>query len=67
LKVELYYNLCFEFDYRVLSRRENKIYFVEANTPWSRMTPCPRDADLKMAHAKRERESAPAKQHQGKA
>jgi hypothetical protein len=67
LKVEHYYNLSFEFDYKVLSERENKIHFVGANTPRSRMTPCPRDADLMMAHAERERESAPAKQQQSKA
>jgi hypothetical protein len=29
------------------SERENKIHFSEANTPWYRTTPCPRDASLK--------------------
>jgi hypothetical protein len=48
MKVELYYNLSFEFDYRVLSGRENKIYFLEVKTlDKSGTTPCPRDADLK--------------------
>jgi hypothetical protein len=32
MKDELYYNLSFEFDYRVLSGRENKIYFLEVKT-----------------------------------
>jgi hypothetical protein len=47
LKVKLYYNLCFKFDCRALSGRENKIHFTEANTPRSRTAPCPRDTDLK--------------------
>jgi hypothetical protein len=48
MKVKIYYNLSFEFDYRVLSGRENKIHFLEAETlDESGMAPCPRDADLK--------------------
>jgi hypothetical protein len=38
---------------------ENKIHFAKANTPWYRMTPCPRDAELKNgSRRKRERERA---------
>jgi hypothetical protein len=56
------------FDYTVLSGRENKIHFLEAETlDESGMAPCPRDADLKNGSRRRERESTPAKQHQGKA
>jgi hypothetical protein len=48
MKVKLYYNLSFEFDYRVLSGRENKIHFTEAETlDKSGTASCPRFADLK--------------------
>jgi hypothetical protein len=51
-----------------LSERENKIYFVEVNTPRFRTTPCAKDADLKnSSRQKEERESTPTKQHQDKA
>jgi hypothetical protein len=56
----------FEFDYRVLSERENKIHFVEANTPLSIMTPCRRDADLKNSSRRYGERDTPTKQHQGK-
>jgi hypothetical protein len=69
MKVKLYYNLSFEFDYRVLSGRliENKNNLRKQNTRRSRTTPCPRDVDIRMAHVGRERENTPIKQHQVKA
>jgi hypothetical protein len=48
MKAKLYYNLSFKFDYRVLSGRLRiKDIFAEVNTRQLRMTPYPRDADLR--------------------
>jgi hypothetical protein len=47
LKVKFYYNLSFEFDYRVLSGKFRINIFAEAVAHRSRMTPYPRDADLR--------------------
>jgi hypothetical protein len=42
------FRLNFEFEYRVWAKIENKNKFTEAETlDELRMTPCPRDADLK--------------------
>jgi hypothetical protein len=68
LKVKLYYNLSFEFNYRVLSGRENKIHLLEAKTlDELGTTPCPRDADLKNGSCWKRERDAPIKQNQGKA
>jgi hypothetical protein len=68
MKVKIYYNLSFEFDYRVLSGRENKIHFLEAETlDESGMAPCPRDADLKNGSRRKGERKTTTKQHQGKA
>jgi hypothetical protein len=48
LKVKIYYNLSFKFDYIVLSRRWRiKTLYENEHTRQSRMAPCLRDADLK--------------------
>jgi hypothetical protein len=47
---------------------ENRMTFVDAISHGSRMTPCLRDVDLRNSSRQEgERESTPAKQHQGKA
>jgi hypothetical protein len=67
LKVKLYYNLSFEFNYRVLSERENKNIFWQKRTlhgiEWHLALEMPAS---RMTHAERERESTPVKQYQGK-
>jgi hypothetical protein len=47
-QVKLYYNLTFEFDYKVFSGRLRiKIFCGREDTQRLRTIPCPRDADLK--------------------
>jgi hypothetical protein len=69
MKVKLYYTSSFKFQFHSLSGRLRiKIIYGNENTRRSRMTPCPRDADLKNgSRQERERESTSAKQHQNKA
>jgi hypothetical protein len=67
MKVELYYNLSFKFDYKVLSRKENKIHFSEVEIlDESGTAPCPRDADIKNGSYRKGERDTPAKQHKGK-
>jgi hypothetical protein len=67
LKVKLYYKFGFKFDYRVWAEDRELKWFAEARTlddqgqHLALVIPT-----SKMAHAERERENTPAKQHQSK-
>jgi hypothetical protein len=67
LKVKLYYNLSFKFDYRVLSER-NRMKDILQKRSLIDQEPhvCPRGAKLKNGSRREGRENTTIKQHHGK-